>query len=256
MNKKINNITCSKWNNTSINKWNNINAGNIDIIPNYKVFLDAGNSASYSGSGSIWTNLGSATANGTIVNGTYSTAGGGAIAFNGTSTYVDCGANASIADITSFTIQTWFNTSIATGMNLVYKSDDNSSAGWFQDLRVGYTTAGCSVVHSSANARSYINRTPIALNSWVCLTSTWSGGSSYSSLANYVNGIKYTPTTTVNGSGTRSSDAAQPLQIGRRRTGAYVYFNGLIGSVLIYDRALTQTEITQNFNAQKVRFGL
>jgi hypothetical protein len=33
-------------------------------------------------------------------------------------------------------------------------------------------------------------------------------------------------------------------------------FKGRIANVLIYNRELTQAEISQNFNALKVRFGL
>jgi hypothetical protein len=39
-------------------------------------------------------------------------------------------------------------------------------------------------------------------------------------------------------------------------TAAYNYFYGNIGNVSIYNRALSSTEITQNYNATKGRFGL
>jgi hypothetical protein len=45
-----------------------------------------------------------------------------------------------------------------------------------------------------------------------------------------------------------------PLIVGRLDSTRW--FNGKINNVSVYNRALTQTEITQNFNAQKSRFGL
>ena len=45
-------------------------------------------------------------------------------------------------------------------------------------------------------------------------------------------------------------------QIGRWTGGGTQNFNGNIASALIYDRALTATEISQNYNAQKGRYGL
>jgi len=45
------------------------------------------------------------------------------------------------------------------------------------------------------------------------------------------------------------------LRIGARDATSYQW-NGQIGPVVIYNKVLSQDEITQNFNAQKTRFGL
>ena len=45
------------------------------------------------------------------------------------------------------------------------------------------------------------------------------------------------------------------VSLARFYTGLY-YYNGKIANTLIYNTALTQAEITQNFNAQRTRFGL
>jgi hypothetical protein len=36
----------------------------------------------------------------------------------------------------------------------------------------------------------------------------------------------------------------------------YTYYNGRVGNFLIYDRSLSASEVSQNFNAQKSRYGL
>jgi hypothetical protein len=38
--------------------------------------------------------------------------------------------------------------------------------------------------------------------------------------------------------------------------GQYEFFNGTIYNTLFYNRALTQSEVIQNFNAHKSRYGL
>ena len=53
--------------------------------------LDAGNAASYPGSGTTWTDLSGNGRNGTLTGGpTYSSADGGSIVFDGTNDFVQC----------------------------------------------------------------------------------------------------------------------------------------------------------------------
>jgi hypothetical protein len=46
------------------------------------------------------------------------------------------------------------------------------------------------------------------------------------------------------------------ISIGKQGPWDIYYFNGNIGQTMVYNRALTSTEVTQNFNATKSRFGL
>jgi len=66
----------------------------------------------------------------------------------------------------------------------------------------------------------------------------------------YVNGV-------LEGRGAMSTGAATnaPFQIGGSTT-LVRWFNGKISTTRLYNRALTQSEITQNYNALKSRFGL
>jgi hypothetical protein len=66
----------------------------------------------------------------------------------------------------------------------------------------------------------------------------------------YINGIL------VSGPTAKSwNTVANNAQVGRQ-TNNSEYWNGNIAQVSIYNRALSATEITQNYNAQKNRFGL
>jgi hypothetical protein len=57
------------------------------------------------------------------------------------------------------------------------------------------------------------------------------------------------------GNNNTNNFANQPFYIGSRAGSAY-FAPMKVGQVLIYNRALTQSEMIQNFNAHKSRYGL
>ena len=66
----------------------------------------------------------------------------------------------------------------------------------------------------------------------------------------YVNGVSQTLTGEV----TAAAGAANRCYIGRTAYSNPFYFDGKIANVKIYNRALTSTEVVQNYNALKNRF--
>jgi hypothetical protein len=74
----------------------------------------------------------------------------------------------------------------------------------------------------------------------------------------YINGIQQTLTfSTYNVPSTTSNVGLVNAGIGAYSTGNWNNFlNGSIGTSRLYTRALTDAEITQNFNITKSRFGL
>mgnify|MGYP000900335743 FL=1 len=68
----------------------------------------------------------------------------------------------------------------------------------------------------------------------------------------YGDGITSTVSNNVS-SGTLTSPK---LYIARQPAGANQFFTGRIAQVQMYNRALTQQEVLQNYNATKSRFGL
>jgi hypothetical protein len=53
-----------------------------------------------------------------------------------------------------------------------------------------------------------------------------------------------------------TSSTLDSLSLARDSFSVTRYFNGRIGNAMLYDRALSTTEISQNFNALKGRYGL
>ena len=73
--------------------------------------LDAGNTKSYPGSGTTWTDLSGKDNNGTLTDGpTFNSANGGSIVFDGTNDQINCGSSDDFAFGTGdFTIEFWCN---------------------------------------------------------------------------------------------------------------------------------------------------
>jgi hypothetical protein len=211
--------------------------------------LDAGYTPSYPKSGTTWYDIGPSGNNGNLINGpTYSSSNGGSIVFDGVNDYVQVN-NTTTA---SFTIACWIS-STATGSgspgNPAYLgsgiiwSDVSGSGNDFVLAMTGKVPAWF-----TGNPDSNINDTsPINTGAWFYLTATKNGVSGIKSL--HVNGALKT-----SGSCNANVLNANPkINIGANTLDAR-YFNGNISSVQIYNRALSPTEVLQNYQALFPRF--
>jgi len=204
--------------------------------------LDAGNAASYPGSGTTWTDLSGNGNNGTLINGpTYSSANGGVILFDGSNDYVA----GSIPTLDTWTMSCWYLSNNITSALVFYPFSGtnvpNSGIGFGGTFDVNTQNKWYffdSV--TSFNASS----TAIIVDTWYNLTVTKS-----STVYNlYTNGVL-----SVSGSGLDLS--LTQYNLGRRGNAVW-YANGRIAQSLIYNKALSASEVSQNFNALRGRFGL
>lgn len=210
--------------------------------------LDAGNTSSYPGTGTTWTDLSGNGNNGTLYGGVgYSSANGGVMTYNGTSGYVSAGNGAGLKLTGDMTLDTW----IYLNHNLyppgttnweVISSESYQSSGFL--LRIDGTSAVVWARTSQAGSSTGIAST-IALNvrTWYNIVISKSGNTA----SIYINGA-------LNTSGTLNNPVAAvaPLLVG----GSGQPFDGLIGSARIYNAPLTADVVLQNFNLFKGRYGL
>jgi hypothetical protein len=217
--------------------------------------LDAGNPLSYPGTGTTWTDLTTNGNNGTLINGpTFDSANGGSIVFDGTNDYVSVSDNSTING-TSQTISVWFkNTGTYTTGNktaeIIGKHNASGSMSGYGiilpnvlgDIKLNGYVKNASTGYS-VNSLQIIN----PLN-WYNATITFS---SNSQLILYLNG-NFDSSTSI-GTLTNSS---QPFIMGDSNDSFWNVYNGKIGETLIYNRVLTATEVLQNYNATKGRYGL
>jgi len=221
--------------------------------------LDAGNTASYSGSGTTWTDLSSYGNTGTLTNGpTYSSANGGSIVFDGVNDYVEnTSPNLGISGDASVTLSCWFyftgTSSAGSYWSLLSYGNGPSALDTFA-LAI-YDVYRLAFAFNGGN-QAISNQNVITTNTWYNIVGTKTPGAINTTTNLYLNGsqisIASAPTGTPN-------VTSRVMRVGRWTNdgvGNEYYFTGRVANVQIYNRALTATEISQNYNALKGRFGL
>jgi len=206
--------------------------------------LDAGNSNSYPGSGTLWTDLSGNGNNGTLLNGVgYTSTNGGMLSFDG----YDDRVNTSLSrDGSGRTWELWVSNSKTTELTRIFGA---SAAN--QELRFNVDKSVLLFLGTS-NFRYWnaTNKTQDGiLHHWV-VTIPGTGINDILSATAYVDGspLTITPSGTVN-SAAQIAFSKFTLSAGYSPLGYYA-------SVKVYNRALSSTEITQNYNATKARYGL
>lgn len=241
-----------------------INSGGFRVAPLPTIItdglvlnLDAGNTSSYPGSGTTWTDLSGNGFNVTLVNSpTFDSANGGSIVFDGTNDYGKNEADYNTLDFagSSFSICMWINrigNVTAAEEILIHKESGISPTGGYQFAVDGTTGAYALRVRASSNANETFtgNSGVIPTGSWVFLCVTYNG----STITGYINGIFDSNTsTTISSIGSTNN----PLGICGTFLGYVPSTNYKIASINLYNRALSASEILQNYNALKSRFGL
>ena len=207
--------------------------------------LDAGNSASYPGTGTTWTDLSGQNNNGTLVNGVgYSSSNGGTLTFDGVNDRVSSFPT-QFPNLGSKTIDVWFKSNTTTRQGLC--GTRNGTNGWV--FTINRTTAGrLTYFHTGFNVAEY--DAGIVANTWIHAAVTHNASTSIARL--YING---SPLGSVN----VGSITASPFNgvIGDEDgTTPSVPFNGSISQTKMYNRVLSDAEVLQNYNVTKTRFGL
>ena len=212
------------------------------------VHLNAADSSSYGGSGSTWTDIsGSGTSyNATLNNSpTFVNSGTKHFSFDGSNDY----ARISRPVSDDFSLGIWFNTTVNTG-------NGGSSYQWWSgrgmlDGEVGGTTddfgmsMGAGIVMFGTGNSDTTIRSTSALNdgNWHYALAT--RNKTTGAIQLYIDGSLVASTTTNN---TSSLTAPSYLDIGRLQAGGD-YWQGKVSKVHIYNRVLTSTEVTTNYNA-------
>jgi hypothetical protein len=201
--------------------------------------LDVAVTDSYPGYGTKWYDLSGNNNNGTLTNGpTFNTEKGGSIVFNGTNNYIT--VSGTPLNVTSYTKFVWFKlTSTSTNNNLI-----SASPGHF--MYFGATTKLYCGHSDWANYQAFPSVTTFTTETWynACLTFNTTDG-----MTLYVNGSLDSTYTTI-----KTQAAGGGIEIGS--FAASNLLTGNIAQACVYNRSLTQAEITQNYNITKKRFGL
>jgi len=215
--------------------------------------LDAGIKGSYPGTGDTWTDISNNGNNGTLINGpTFSSDDYGSIVFDGVNDYVLIPSHPTSSGLT-LSFWAYMPSTFSVISTLIGDGLQNNTIGYIWIYRSG--TNSMQWQFATDTVRGLINDTIIfsgSLDSWA----------NYVFVANYTNHPTGSLTTYKNGvlSATNTFPNVQ-IPLSRTRfigtyNGSLFNLSGSISSYLEYNRALTQTEITQNFNAYRSRYGI
>ncbi len=217
--------------------------------------LDAANKVSYPGSGTGWYNLSGTVNSGSLKNGpTFSNLNSGCIVFDGTDDYVNVANVSSLNPSNGISVSVWvkFTSTINNTRQMLVEKHTSPGSGWWfagQNNKIVWLIVGTS------GGEKYIdltNNTSIISGIIYNIVGTYDGTGS--TLKLYVNGRDDGGTITGGGSGLSSS--SNPLIIGKQHNWGNGPSSITIFNTLLYNRALSATEVLQNYNAAKIRFGL
>lgn len=209
--------------------------------------LDAANAKSYSGSGTIWTDLSSNGVNGTNSNMTYSSSNGGYFIFNNSSSVSTIANYSALNPTLGLTIESWVNFDGDSDDFIFEKGNVNTQFSLFShgsDIVFRTYHSGDGGYHSLGPSKSTVG---VTNGQWVHIVGSWDG----TTKRIYINGTMK-DTVLKSGSLVTTTPGASVGRFGGTTTG--YYFGGKIAKVSIYERGLTSYEILQNFNALRGRF--
>jgi hypothetical protein len=204
--------------------------------------LDAGNTKSYPGSGTTWTDLSGRSNTGTLENSpSYNISNGGSLSFNGTTQRVVCG-NAANLQITVGTISAWFN---ANNGNAGYNGIIAKQNAWGL-----FVADNILVTYDWGNNVARSTGITVGNSTWnyAAMTFTETVGTPSNNAIIYLNGSPAL-TTTI-----KHSLQIEQVMVGEANSSQY--FGGNISQASVYNRALSAAEVSQNYNALRGRYGI
>jgi len=253
-------ITCGKIYNRALSSTEILQNYNVtkkrfspeeNIVTNGLVLnLDAGNNLSYPGTGITAINIAGVGVTGVLTNGVgFGVSSGGSFIFDGTNDHIDCGNDSSLSNIggtANITASAWVYYTAYGGGGQPYSviTVKGFPWTWLLENPSNIFTFRISAGGSDVNI---VDTSTHLLNTWYNVVGTYNG----SVISIYVNGVLKNARVQTGTLGTNSETA----KIGTYQ-GTNYNLTGRIANVYIYNRTLSSTEILQNYNALKSRYGL
>lgn len=212
--------------------------------------------ASYPGSGTNCYDLSSNRYTTTLQRGvTYSTARAPSFGFNGATNnrYIDTGQYFSYE---TFTLSSWFKSSTTTTFQMLFSKEIVTGSPWNYRMFLGQSNGRLYGDMNNGTYQSLIGSTNLCNGAWhnaVFVRST-----ALDTLYLYVDGVliqSATDTTTGLMANNQNVWIGLSAYTGAGPSGSYPV-NGQIGQSLIYNIALTATQVKQNFNAMRGIYGI
>ena len=208
------------------------------------MWLDANDPASYPGSGATWFDLSGNGADQTLVNSPAYTPGTPSyFSFDGVSQYST--GSALVLPPNTYSKMVWFQINLGFDNNLV----SSATGGHFMFFASTPTLwAGNANEPPYAGGGAFGSATAFDPATWYCATVVFSDPQ----ISLYVNGVldQFDPTYSASGHGGDGTTNLACFGAGSN------LLNGSIAEVYCYGQALTATQVLQNFNATRSKYGV
>jgi hypothetical protein len=227
----------------------------VPVTSNLILYYDPSNPSSYSGSGTVINDLSGNGLNGSMSGITFTSP---YFTYNGTSSQIRVADNALLEPGSGdWTMEAWVYQS-ASGNDVVLGKFDNG--GLSQDVSYSirttittyyaqYGSGTGSGATLFANSSNYVG----TLNTWYQIVYVFTNVAS-NTIETFVNGVSIG---TVSHSLSSLLNVTNPLYIGSYNGGEFAqWFDGRIGITRLYNAALTSSQVLQNYNANKSKYGL
>jgi hypothetical protein len=227
----------------------------IPVTSNLVLYYDPSNPSSYPGTGSTINDLSGNGLNGSMSGITFTSP---YFTYNGTSSQVRVANNALLQPGSGdWTMEVWVNQSVS-GNDIVLAKVDNggdvtdmsysirtTNTTYYAQLGSGIGTGSSLFVDSTF----YVG----TINTWYQIVYVFTNVAA-NTLQTFVNGVSIG---TVSHNLPSILNSTNPLYIGSYNGGEYSqWFDGKIGITRLYNASLTSTQVLQNFNANKSKYGL
>ena len=200
--------------------------------------LDAGDKNSYTGTGTTWSDLSGNRNNFTLAGSpVFNSENGGSIVYDGVN---EAASRSLVSSAVTSTMEIWFKIIAYRQSTLFVNGDSNANGYGFAFGTAGASTSTLFVFFGGIN-NNVVSFAGLATNTWYNAVYTRTTNSNIL----YIGGIS------------RSTNVISNPDVPTTTTSVgSSAFNGNIAIARMYNRVLTATEVLQNYNATKSRFGL
>ncbi len=222
------------------------------VVDNLKLYFNPASYLSYPSSGTTVTDLTGNSLNGTLSNITFTNP---YFTFNGSNSTISAPDSSLIEPGSgNLTVEVWINHSVIAGSSrcILSKTDGGNAADWGYGLRTSASGATFIEIGNGSTSTTSPSYT-LSTNTWYQVVGVFNNTSNLLTL--YVNGVN-------RGSNPNSyasiRNTTRPLSIGSFDGGGTFgqWINGKIGIVRIYSSALSDSEVSKNFEANRDIYGI
>jgi hypothetical protein len=219
------------------------------VTSSLRLSLEAFNPASYSGSGSTWSDLSGNGFSASLINGpSFSLDGTGSIVLDGVNDYISLPLSG--FGPPTLSIEWWIKKAAGDTDGYIHVTDSSDNPETRFSMS---TTAWSNAVYDAGAYRWSATLASISVDTWYHLVATITNGDQRA----YLNGqLVNSASGFYDGSSNGNINEHTFGTYNRPGAGYGGYWAGKLAAYRFYTKALSQAEVEQNFNARKWRFGL